>query len=182
MNDHETDRIAGAMHLLRPDWPTQQIRTLIRDKLADRPRRDVAVALAWIACESGTSNPYRVLETGPWWTAAAVDGQTTGRREPFDATRFCGTCNKPNDIRHPGDHPFTSVITERRAGPVQPELVASRVERMREDIHEAKTLREPEPELAKVPNPNVDRLRQATAAPVPDTHAATSHDTEGAHT
>lgn len=168
MNEHETDRIAGAMHLLRPDWPAQQIRTLIRDKLADRPRRDVAVALAWVACESGTSNPYRVLETGPWWTAAAVDGQTTGRREPFDATRFCGTCNKPDDIRHPNDHSFTSVIAERRATPVEADRIASRVERMREDIHEAKAVRQPDPELAPVPhvNPNVERLREATAAPI----------------
>lgn len=110
MNDHEAQRIAAAANALRPDWPTSSLLTIIRKNLLDRPRRDVAVALAWVACESGTSNPGRVLESGPWWQAAAVDGQTTGRREPFDPATCCGTCNKPNDHRHPTDHEFETTV------------------------------------------------------------------------
>lgn len=81
MNDHEIQRIAAAMHAARPDWPATSVATLIRKHLADRPRRDVFVALAWIASEPATSTPARVLEAGPWWKAAAADVTfTTGHQ------------------------------------------------------------------------------------------------------
>ncbi|MBS44109.1 MAG: hypothetical protein CMH83_13280 [Nocardioides sp.] len=73
MNDYEADRIAAAIGVMRPDWPVPSVRTLIRERLQDRPRRDVAVALAWIASDSATKTPARVLESGPWWLAAAAD-------------------------------------------------------------------------------------------------------------
>lgn len=77
MNDHEIQRIAAAMHAARPDWPALSVATLIRKKLADRPRRDVFVALAWVASETNSATPARVLESGPWWRAAAADVTTT---------------------------------------------------------------------------------------------------------
>jgi hypothetical protein len=94
MNEHEIERIAAAMHQLRPDWPAASLRTLIAKSLMDRPRRDVAVALAWVACESGTATPARVLETGPWWKAAGVEG-TTSPRQPFDPGENCAVCSLP---------------------------------------------------------------------------------------
>lgn len=110
MIDHEIDRIAAAMHQLRPDWPAVSIRTLIHKHLADRPRRDVAVALAWVACEPGTSTPARVLEAGPWWKAAGVEG-TASKREPWDAGSFCAVCQEPADRcarLWSADHEFVS--------------------------------------------------------------------------
>ena len=102
MNDHEADRIAAATNQMRPDWPAASIRTLIRKNLQDRPRRDVAVALAWVACEANTATPARVLEQGPWWRAAAIDGATTGRAltvswSDGDPREVCGIC----DMRRP---------------------------------------------------------------------------------
>ena len=95
MNEHEVARIAAAMNQLRPDWPVRQLQTLLRDeRITDRPRRDVCVALAWIACEANTANPYRVLEAGPWWRAAGVDGTSTGgRRDWADDAHRCRTCS-----------------------------------------------------------------------------------------
>jgi len=114
MNGHDIERIASAIHVARPDWPVPQLRTLITDKLADRPRRDVFVALAWVASEPASANPYRVLESGPWWIAAAVAGDTAGRREVFNAAICCGVCAKPNDHRHPVDHAFETAVSTRR--------------------------------------------------------------------
>jgi len=111
MNDHDIDIIAAALNRLRPDWPMKSIRTLIATKLADRPKRDVAVALTWVACEPGTATPARVLESGPWWRAAAVEGQAQPR-EPFDQSAFCGVCGEPRDRcgrKWGGDHAFESV-------------------------------------------------------------------------
>lgn len=109
MNANEIDRIADALHHARPDWPAKQLRTLLADpKMADRPRRDVFVALAWVACESGTASPYRVLEAGPWWKAAAVDGGTANNPRPSRGP-WCALCAVgKDDPKHPDDdHPFT---------------------------------------------------------------------------
>jgi hypothetical protein len=97
MNENEADRIAAAAHALRPDWPLASLRTLLaRPEIATRARRDVAVALTWVACESATKTPARVLEAGPWWLATNTEG---GRRSynvpcPEHSTEIlpCGRC------------------------------------------------------------------------------------------
>ena len=108
MNDHEAQRIAAAMHAARPDWPTASLLTLLRKNLIDRPRRDVFVALAWVASEPNTATPARVLEIGPWWRAAGVEGQSTKRPEPDNHDR-CSTCALAKDrcrSLHADDHDF----------------------------------------------------------------------------
>lgn len=94
MNEHEIERLSAAFNVLRPDWPARSLATLLRrPELVHRPRRDVAVALAWIACESATANPGRVLEAGPWWKAAALDsGPPTWT--PPKAHEACRVCNR----------------------------------------------------------------------------------------
>lgn len=92
MNNHEAQRIAAAMHELRPDWPASSLATLIRKNLIDKPRRDVALALTWVACESGTHSPARVLEAGPWWKAAGAEGASSNRDNPPKHNR-CGVCS-----------------------------------------------------------------------------------------
>ncbi len=65
MNENETDRIAAMGNALRPDWPVASLRALLRrPTLANKTRRDMAVALAWVACESETKTPARVAEAG----------------------------------------------------------------------------------------------------------------------
>ena len=100
MNENEISRIAAAISDLRPDWPAASIRSLLhKPELRNKPRRDVAVALAWVACETDTKTPARVLEAGPWWRAAAVEGDVTtthtGRTvgRSADAREVCGICD-----------------------------------------------------------------------------------------
>lgn len=97
MNQHEAERIAAALNIVRPDWPTASLLTLIRTKLIDRPRRDVLVALAWVASEPNTATPARVLEAGPWWRAAGVEGTIAPRPpRPLSACRTCGREYRPD--------------------------------------------------------------------------------------
>jgi hypothetical protein len=100
MNEVEISRIAAAISDLRPDWPAASIRSLLnRPELKNRLRRDVAVALTWVACEADTKTPARVIEAGPWWRAAAVEGdvttthtgKTVGRGE--NPHKVCGICD-----------------------------------------------------------------------------------------
>lgn len=113
MNEHEAQRIAAAISCARPDWPARQVLTLISSKLADRPRRDVFVALAWVASETDSATPYRVLESGPWWRAAGADATDSGGgapRTPFDPKTSCDECSQPEHrhVAHSG-HEFVSV-------------------------------------------------------------------------
>lgn len=95
MNEHEVETIAASLHVMRPDWPAAQLRTLIRDHLLHRPVRDVLVALTWVAGDAASHSPYRVLETGPWWKAAAADRTTPARAEHHDPGRLCSVCSQP---------------------------------------------------------------------------------------
>lgn len=94
MNQHEAQRIAAAMHQLRPDWPAKQILTLLAHlNLADRPRRDIAVALTWVACDSQTLTPYRVMESGPWW-GATIDTHADHPPKPPRRQEACYVCGR----------------------------------------------------------------------------------------
>lgn len=121
MNEHEIERIAAATHQLRPDWPVASLKTLIAKKLGDRPRRDVCVALAWIACEANTATPARVLEAGPWWRAAAIEGGGAPRNQ-IPAHERCSTCSKSAvdcaRVRFADDdHIFEPATVDNKRGP-----------------------------------------------------------------
>lgn len=129
MNQHERERIAAAMHHLRPDWPLRQLLTLLATpQLTDRPRRDVVVALAWVACESNTASPYRVLESGPWWRAAAIDEPGSRQREPGP---WCSVCGQPMSNHRATDHEPTVQRHEKRS----PEAMRLIVQDARQHIH-----------------------------------------------
>ena len=104
MTEVKPSRTAAAISALRPDWPAASSRSLLtRPELKNKPRRDVAVALTWVACERDTKTPARVIEAGPWWRAAAVEGDTTtshtgktvGRQA--DGRNVCGICDMLRD-------------------------------------------------------------------------------------
>ena len=72
--ESERQRIAAAVNQLRPDWPVKSLLSLLdSDHLANRPRRDVCVALTWIACDIDSQTPARIREDGPWWRATNAD-------------------------------------------------------------------------------------------------------------
>jgi hypothetical protein len=122
MNTGEIDRIAAAVNVLRPDWPVKSLRTLLeRPELVHRPRRDVAVALTWVACESVTTTPARVLEAGPWWRAAAVESVGIAPRNPrpADACWNCGKTRTSDCCERPSRRP-------ERPGALPPEYLAAR--------------------------------------------------------
>lgn len=111
MNDHEIERIAAATNALRPDWPLESLRTFIATKLGTRARRDVAVALAYVACEAETQTPARVLGPGPWWK---VGDAATAPRFARTGELMCSVCGLTQDgcaaREHVSEHVFTPLI------------------------------------------------------------------------
>ena len=141
MDEHEIGRIAAAMNQLRPDWPVKSLRTMLNNPLLkDRPRRDVCVALAWIACEPNTATPGRVLEAGPWWRAAAVEA--TGKpRDDLPTYLRCAVCYQPRGrceaVRFAGDdHEFRPATTDLKRAPGAIHAIVEEAKGRLEPMHE----------------------------------------------
>lgn len=85
---NEIDRLAAAIHALRPDWPQRSVLTYIARQQAARPYVDLAIALTAVAVDPTSKTPKRVEEAGPWWAAAqAATGETTPTPGPGRAPR-----------------------------------------------------------------------------------------------
>jgi hypothetical protein len=168
MNEHEIERISAAMHALRPDWPMASLKTFIAKNLADRPRRDVTVALAWIACESATATPKRVLEAGPWWRATAVDGSSAPRNVWPDDAHRCRTCNlnRPEHDRREANmpehirHDFETATGDRRLPADQAHAVVGELR----DHKASDPPPRPEPDVGTDGTTRVQPVRAAIAA------------------
>ncbi len=109
----EAERVAAAIHCLRPDWPIASLITFIRERAADWALTDLASALAWVAVDQDidgtprTVNPGRVLHHGPWRDTgrpeqlAASAQDAAARRDRLelirlrgDAIRACNWCDE----------------------------------------------------------------------------------------
>lgn len=74
MNSRQIDLIAAAINQLRAGWSVASIQAVLNDKrIRNRPARDVAAAMAWIATDEATRKPTRILEAGPWWPTGAEE-------------------------------------------------------------------------------------------------------------
>lgn len=117
MNHIETARLAAAINMLRPDWPTSSLQTFLDQHFTgSRPFRDAAIALVWIACDPNSRTPKRVLEAGPWWHAVTLPDtprpphhgctehpQAATRIEPRTGHRSCAGCHTD---QHAADQPY----------------------------------------------------------------------------
>lgn len=102
ISDVQLERIAGAVSVLRPDWPAGSVKRFVLGHvhLMARPAQDLAVALVAVAMDPATLTPARVLEPG-WWTRvlrpAAGDVVPVVRapecpRHPGSSAGACDVC------------------------------------------------------------------------------------------
>lgn len=81
----DAERLAGAIHSVRPEWRTSSLVTLISE-FKDRALRDVACALMWIALERDhegkpiNHTPQLIREEGAWWIEAQYAGEIAAVR------------------------------------------------------------------------------------------------------
>jgi hypothetical protein len=66
----EHARLAAVLNLLRPDWPTTSLQTMLDRDHAARPFTDLAVAAVAVAVDPTSTTPARLREAGPWWNVA----------------------------------------------------------------------------------------------------------------
>lgn len=123
----ELERVAAAMHALRPDWRLDSLATFLAKHHAHRPYRDLAVAAATVATDPRTRTPQLLNEAGPWWSASQVafDGaqQPTAVPRPEDArcavpghdhelARNCRACRSEALARQDDDTPDGPTLTQ----------------------------------------------------------------------
>ena len=135
----DAERIAQAIHDLRPEWPAQSVLTLIgnSDDLRTRAYRDLAVALTYVACDPASLTPGRVREAGPWWA------HTNAQRATVSAvTTRCGD--------HPA-HPALNCPECAEEVVTDPDVIAARAALVRAAIPRRQTIhKHPEPPATDV--------------------------------
>ena len=69
------ERIAAAMHAVRPSWRTDSLVTYLTKHHGDRPFADLAIAAVVVCLDERTNTPLLLSQQGPWWQAAYVGMQ-----------------------------------------------------------------------------------------------------------
>jgi len=108
----EFERLAAMGNALRPDWPVSSLFTHLTREHSHRAYRDVAVALAWIACDQDTATPARMKEDGPWWLATR---ETAPTPTPPGRCVRCGTFHTAPECARPAGDVAAGVSTVRAA-------------------------------------------------------------------
>lgn len=63
----EIQRVAAAMHALRPEWNPRSLATFLERHQAHRAYGDLAIAAAHVATDPRTKTPELLNQHGPWW-------------------------------------------------------------------------------------------------------------------
>lgn len=90
-------RIATAINAIRPDWRIDSMVTMIGQRHQHRVPSDLGAALMWIALDPGSSNPGRVNEQGPWWSARSAQLDIAPQPPPMRRGEFTSTDPTPPD-------------------------------------------------------------------------------------
>ena len=91
----EHQRIAAAMHAIRPEWNPVSLTTYLDRNHLARPYADLLVAGVVVAMDADTKTPALLERHGRWWeAAAAANGEVTKlppRRVPCGIDGHAGT-------------------------------------------------------------------------------------------
>lgn len=85
MNRPEAEMIATAISHYRPAWLKTSLTTMLSNlppEHRDKPARDIALALTWLAFDPEQQTPRLLREHGPWWNLAALTGPGTQPATP----------------------------------------------------------------------------------------------------
>ena len=101
---NEIDRLAAAIHALRPDWPAHSLRTWLMGHCTATTYRDAAVMLTWVACDPSSKTPARMLERGPWRDAIKEPGRGEYRDQPKPVSEVITPRARHKPLPHPPKH------------------------------------------------------------------------------
>jgi hypothetical protein len=100
----EHARLAAVLNLLRPDWPTASLQTMLDRDHAARPFADLAVAAVAVAVDPTSTTPARLREAGPWWHLARAEPTSQPPDisqvlvEPADVANYASEAAKAREL------------------------------------------------------------------------------------
>lgn len=146
MNEIEAKRIAAVVSIVRPDWRTGLVMSVLGDeRLRHRAYEDVLVAAVACYADSTTAKPGRIHEPGHWWLTVTATAPPAKYRTITPAD--CGICLRPAEL-----HSRLSAVDDHEWEPQQPTGVGptdeqrAALEAARIEAEKARTAeRKPEP-------------------------------------
>lgn len=98
MNQIQIERIAAAIHALRPDWPVQSLAKFISDR-RNQPMTDLLVQLVMVAVDPETKTPARIDQDGPWKRALSIapTDHNTSAHIPVASPTDCDICSRSRE-------------------------------------------------------------------------------------
>ena len=129
MNQIQIERIAAAIHALRPDWPIPSLKKFVSDR-AHQPMTDLLVQLAIVAVDPETKTPARIDQDGPWKQAlgyrpAELNASAHIRHASPDD---CGICSRRPEICARDDsHEYAQ---RNRRGPKADRVVIDEIQKL----------------------------------------------------
>lgn len=155
MIKNEAERIAAVVNLVRPEWRTGLIMTVLGDeRIINRTYADVMVAFVAMAVDPTSKKPGRIHEPGRWWLTVSAAAPAPSYRQigPDD----CGICSLPK-WKHPlsptDDHSWESQHARGKGHAPTPEQRAEidkAAAATRTAITAAKEAAEKKPDVASV--------------------------------
>lgn len=99
----EIEQIAQAVNAYRPDWPVASLCSFLR-RHENRPLRDVALELTFVALDPASKTPARIESEGPWKQITRPIGAAPINYRVIQPTD-CSICTLPEGAIH-ADHVF----------------------------------------------------------------------------
>lgn len=95
MNQIQIERIAAALHALRPDWPVQSLVKFISDR-RNQPMTDLLVQLVMVAVDPETKTPARIDQDGAWKRVLSIapTERNTSAHIPVASPTDCDICSR----------------------------------------------------------------------------------------
>lgn len=90
----EAERLANAIHSLRPDWPVNSLLGFLKQR-EKRPLLELTVELAWVAQLPDSQTPARMDAPGPWKKALVGVGLQSAPNYREVLPTDCGICSRP---------------------------------------------------------------------------------------
>ena len=78
----EHQRVAAAMHAVRPEWNPVSLTTYLDRNMLAKPYADLLVAGVVVAMDTATKTPALLERHGRWWEAAATANGEVAKLPP----------------------------------------------------------------------------------------------------
>ncbi len=159
----EAERLASAIHSLRPDWPLNSLLGFLKQR-QNRPLLEVTIELAWVAQLPDSKTPARIDADGPWKRVLMGAGMNAAPNYRVVLPTDCAICSRPFEhhsaLSRFDDHDYEPLADRKPGVGPNPEQRAA-IEAARVEAEKAR----PEPAPKREPRDPAEVIAEHTSTP-----------------